>query len=250
MADPADPAPAPATRLRLSRRGIAVLCVLGALVAGLLGWTVFLSSALDVRAVAVQGLDSGKLGRDEVASALGGLRQGPLARVDLDEARKRVEALPRVAKAEVWRGWPHTLRVKVTERRAVASVRTDDGKFAQVDAGGFTFATEAAAPAGVPVVDLQLGQQANDALDLFDRPALVRAAITVAAGLPAELAGKAGAVQVHSYDDIRLQLAGGATVRWGSPERTERKARVLAALLGRKAANYDVSAPDAPAVSG
>ncbi|MFD0527993.1 hypothetical protein ACFQ1I_13980 [Kitasatospora arboriphila] len=78
----------------------------------------------------------------------------------------------------------------------------------------------------------------------------MRAAITVAAGLPAELASKAGAVQVHSYDDIRLQLAGGATVRWGSPERTERKARVLAALLGRKAANYDVSAPDAPAVSG
>ncbi|MFD0527994.1 cell division protein FtsQ/DivIB [Kitasatospora arboriphila] len=112
-----------------------MLCVLGALVAGLLGWTVFLSSALDVRAVAVQGLDSGKLGQGEVASALGGLRQGPLARVDLDEARKRVEALPRVAKAEVWRGWPHTLRVKVTERRAVASVRTDDGKFAQVDAG-------------------------------------------------------------------------------------------------------------------
>ncbi|MEV8093583.1 FtsQ-type POTRA domain-containing protein [Kitasatospora sp. NPDC085879] len=250
MADPADPAPAPAAGLRLSRRGIAVLCALGALVAGVLGWTVFLSSALDVRSVAVQGLDSGKLGQDEVAAALGGLRHGPLARVDLAEAEKRVQALPRVAKAEVWRGWPHTLRVKVTERRAVASVRTDGGKFAQVDAGGFTFATEPAAPAGVPVVDLQLSQQANEVLDLFDRPALVSAAITVAAGLPAELAGKAGAVQVHSYDDIRLQLAGGATVRWGSPERTERKARVLAALLGRKAANYDVSAPDAPAVSG
>ncbi|WP_431678128.1 cell division protein FtsQ/DivIB [Kitasatospora sp. KL5] len=250
VADPAGEDDAPVPRLRLSRRGIAVLCALGSLLTGGLSWLVFASSALDVRAVAVQGLDSGRLGQDEVAAALGGLRHGPLARVDLDEAERRVEAVPRVAKAEVWRGWPHTLRVKVTERRAVAAVRTEDGKFAQVDAGGFTFATEPAAPQGVPVVDLQLSQQANEALDLFDRPALVHAAITVAAGLPAELSGKAGAVQVHSYDDIRLQLSGGATVRWGSPERTDRKARVLAALIGRKAAIYDVSAPDAPAVSG
>ncbi|WP_405013762.1 cell division protein FtsQ/DivIB [Kitasatospora sp. NBC_01539] len=240
----------PATRLRLSRRGVVVLCALGALVAGVFGWLVFLSSALEVRTVAVQGLEGGRLGEDDVRTALGGLRQGPLARVDLDEAERRVEALPRVAKAEVWRGWPHTLRVKVTERRPVAAVRTDDGKFAQVDAGGFTFATEATAPAGVPVVDLQLGQQANEALDVFDRPSLVRAAITVAAGLPAEVAKRAGAVQVHSYDDIRLQLSGGVTVHWGSPERTDRKARVLTALMARKAANYDVSAPDAPAVSG
>ncbi|MFC6598323.1 cell division protein FtsQ/DivIB [Kitasatospora paranensis] len=254
MADPAAPAAPsgepPAPRVRLSRRGVLVLCLLGALIAGSLGWLVFVSSALDVRSVAVQGLDSGRLSQDEVARALGGLRHGPLARVDLAEAQRRVQSVPRVAKAEVWRGWPHTLRVKVTERRAVASVRTDDGRFAQVDAGGFTFATEAAAPAGVPVVDLQLGQQANDALAVFDRQALVQAAITVAAGLPPEVAKQAGAVQVHSYDDVRLQLAGGVTVRWGSPERTPRKAVVLTALLGRKAANYDVSAPDAPAVSG
>ncbi|MFD9125212.1 cell division protein FtsQ/DivIB [Kitasatospora sp. NPDC059571] len=250
-AAPADPPGEPAApRIRLSRRGVVVLCLLGALVAGSLGWLVFLSSVLDVRSVAVQGLDSGHLGQDEVARALGGLRQGPLARVDLDEARRRVESVPRVAKAEVWRGWPHTLRVKVTERRAVAAVRTEDGKFAQVDAGGFTFATEAAAPAGVPVVDLQLGQQANDALAVFDRTALVQAAITVAAGLPPEVAKRAGAVQVHSWDDVRVQLSGGVTVRWGSPERTARKAVVLTALMGRKAANYDVSAPDAPAVSG
>lgn len=237
-------------RLRLSRRGVAVLCAFGALVAGVLGWLVFLSPVLEVRSVAVQGLESGRLGEDDVRAALGGLRQGPLARVDLGEAERRVESLPRVASAQVWRGWPNTLRVKVTERRPVAAVRTDDGRFAQVDADGFTFATEAAAPSGVPVVDLELGQQANEALDVFDRPSLVQAAVTVAAGLPAEVSKRAGAVQVHSYDDIRLQLSGGVTVRWGSPERTDRKAVVLTALMRRKAANYDVSAPDAPAVSG
>jgi cell division protein FtsQ len=241
---------APPPRLRLSRRGVVVLSALIAVVAGLLGWLVFFSPVLDVRRVAVQGLDSGKLSSDEVTRALGGLDHGPLARVDLDTVQQRVAAVPRVAKVEAWRGWPHTLRVKVTERRPVAAVRTDDGKFSQVDAAGVFFATEDQPPAGVPVVDLQLSQQANDALGVIDRPALVRAAVTVAAGLPADVAKQASALQVYSYDDIRLQLAGGATVRWGSPERTDRKAKVLTALLGQKAAVYDVSAPDAPAVSG
>ncbi|GAA2153705.1 FtsQ-type POTRA domain-containing protein [Kitasatospora kazusensis] len=240
----------PAARLRLSRRGVVVLSAAGALLAGLVCWLVFFSAVLDVRSVAVQGLTDDRLTADQVREALGDLRSGPLARVDLDEARHRVEAIPRVAKAEVWRGWPHTLRVKLVERKAVAAVRTDDGKFSQVDAGGVSFATEASAPAGVPVVELALGQQANESLAVIGRPELVRAAITVAAGLPQDVQGRAGAVRVYSYDDIRVQLSGGATVFWGSAERTDRKAKVLTALLGQKGANYDVSAPDAPAVSG
>ncbi|WP_441246558.1 cell division protein FtsQ/DivIB [Kitasatospora sp. McL0602] len=239
-----------APRLRLSRRGVVVLSALGLLVAGALGWLVFFSSALDVRSVAVQGLDSGKLTSEQVEAALGPAGAGPLARVDLDAAVARVQAVPRVARAEIWRGWPHTLRVKLVERKPVAAVKTEDGKFTQVDASGVSFATESAPPAGVPVVELALGQQANDSLGVISRPELVRAAVTVAAGLPEDVAKRAGAVRVYSYDDIQLQLSGGAVVHWGSAERTERKAKVLTALLGQKAVNYDVSAPEAPAVSG
>ncbi|MEV4555938.1 FtsQ-type POTRA domain-containing protein [Kitasatospora sp. NPDC049285] len=239
-----------APRLRLSRRGVLVLVALGALVVGALGWTVFFSSALDVRRVAVQGLDSGQLSQDQVRDALGGTAAGPLARVDLDAARAEVAKVPRVARAEVWRGWPHTLRIKVVERRPVAAIRGDDGRFTQVDAQGVEFANEPQPPPGVPVVALQLGRPATDALGVIDKSTLIRAAITVAAGLPAEVAKQAGSLTVYSYDDIRLQLASGATIRWGSAELTDRKARVLTALLGQKAANYDVSAPDAPAVSG
>lgn len=239
-----------APRLRLSRRGIVVLSALGALFLGALGWLVFFSSVLDVRVVAVQGLTGDKLTAHQVREVLGGGQHGPLARVDLAEAERRVAALPRVAKVEVWRGWPHTLRIKVVERRAVAAVKTEDGKFTQVDSTGFGFATEDAPPAGVPVVELALSQQANDALAVFGKPELVRAAVTVAAGLPPEVAKLAGAVVVHSYDDIQLQLADGAVVRWGSAERTPRKALVLAALLPRKSKIYDVSAPDAPGIGG
>ncbi|MFI6446429.1 cell division protein FtsQ/DivIB [Kitasatospora sp. NPDC050543] len=239
-----------APRLRLSRRGIAVLGALGAIVLGALAWLVFLSSVLDVRSVAVQGASEDRLTAEQVRQAVGSLADGPLARVDLDEVERRVEAIPRVARAEVWRGWPHTLRVQVTQRSAVAAVKGEDGRFTQVDGAGVSFATEASAPAGVPVVELQLSQQAKDSAEVITRQQLVDGAVAVAASLPAEVAKRAGAVLVHSYDDIQLQLSGGGTVHWGSPERTGRKAVVLTALLHQKAAVYDVSAPDAPAVSG
>ncbi|MFD0400769.1 cell division protein FtsQ/DivIB [Kitasatospora sp. NPDC059811] len=239
-----------APRLRLSRRGIVVLSVLGAAVLGVLAWVVFFSSVLDVREVAVQGSKDEKLTADQVREAIGGIGDGPLARVDLDAVQHRVEAIPRVAKAEVWRGWPHTLRVKVVQRTAVAAVKGEDGQFTQVDAVGVSFATEAAPPEGVPVVELRLSQQAKDADGVISRAQLVQGAVSVAAGLPPEVAKRAGAVLVHSYDDIQLQLSGGATVRWGSPEQTDRKARTLVALMAQKGSNFDVSAPEAPAVSG
>ncbi|KJS55218.1 hypothetical protein VM98_14545 [Streptomyces rubellomurinus subsp. indigoferus] len=240
----------PAPRLRLSRRGIVVLSVLGAAVLGVLAWLVFLSSVLDVRDVSVQGATDDKLTSDQVRDAIGGLAGGPLARVDLDGVRQRVEAIPRVAKAEVWRGWPHTLQVKIVQRTAAAAVKGEDGQFTQVDATGVSFATEAAPPEGVPVVELRLSQQAKDVDGVISRPQLVQGAVAVAAGLPPEVAKRAGSVLVHSYDDIELQLSGGATVRWGSPEQNDRKARVLVALLNQKGTNFDVSAPEAPAVSG
>ncbi|MFE6865174.1 cell division protein FtsQ/DivIB [Kitasatospora sp. NPDC057692] len=258
MADarPADPldeefeAEEYAPRLRLSRRGAVVLGALAVVLLGTLSWLVFLSSVLEVRSVSVQGMRDDRLTADEVRSAIGGVGSGPLARVDLDEARRRVEAIPRVARAEVWRGWPNTLRVKVAQRTAVAVVKGEDGQFTQVDAGGVSFATEPAAPEGVPVVELKLSQQALDVESVIGRPQLVQGAVAVAAGLPADVRQKAGAVLVHSYDDIQLQLGGGVTVRWGSPEQIDRKARVLVALLTQKGTNFDVSAPDSPAVSG
>ncbi|MED7954086.1 MULTISPECIES: FtsQ-type POTRA domain-containing protein [unclassified Streptomyces] len=237
-------------RLRLSRRGVVVLGSLAAAVLGVLAWLVFLSSVLDVRSISVQGVQDDRLTADQVRSAIGGVGSGPLARVDLADVRRRVEAIPRVAGAEVWRGWPHTLRVKITQRSAVAAVKGEDGRFTQVDAGGVSFATEPAAPEGVPVVELRLSQPARDVESVIGRAQLVQGAVAVAAGLPAEVRQRAGAVLVHSYDDIQLQLSGGATVRWGSPEQTDRKARVLVALLGQKGTNFDVSAPEAPAVSG
>ncbi|MFE9421828.1 cell division protein FtsQ/DivIB [Kitasatospora sp. NPDC006697] len=236
--------------LRLSRRGIVVLGGLTALLLAVAGWVVFFSSLLDVRTVAVQGLRNDQLTVDQVRQAIGPVQHGPLARVDLDAVQHRVEAIPRVARAEVWRGWPHTLRVKVIERQPVAAVKGSDGKFTEMDASGVSFATDSTPPRGVPVVELQLSQPAQDAAQVLPEAALVQGAVKVAAGLPADVASQAPSMLVRSYDDIEVRLPSGVTVRWGSPERTDRKSVVLRALMKQSAKVYDVTAPDAPAISG
>jgi cell division protein FtsQ len=57
-------------------------------------------------------------------------------------------------------------------------------------------------------------------------------------------------VTATTRDDVSLTLKGGATVRWGSAEDAELKARVLSALLAVKADTYDVSSPLQPTTSG
>lgn len=243
----AEPQPGPRVRLRLSRRGVVVL---GALLAALLGtacWLVWFSPVLDVRTVAVSG--TGVLTPDQVLAAAAVPLGDPLERVDTGAAEARVrKALPRVAAVRISTSLPHTVRVRITERVAIAAVRGADGQYAQVDATGVTFATGPTAPKGVPVVQLALSTAGKAALKSFPEQVLLAAAVDVAKALPADVAKRTSSVVVHSYDDLELQLTDGSRVLWGSSERDPRKAVVLNALLRQKGTSYDVSAPDDPAV--
>ena len=224
--------------------------MIGALRAALLGtacWLVYFSSVLGVRVVEVSG--TRELTPAQVLAAARVPLGGPLERLDAGAIRARVlNALPRVAGVRVGTELPHTVRLQVTERVAVAAVEGGDGQYTLVDASGVRFATGPSAPAGVPVVELALSAAGKAALPDFPQTALVDGAVLIAKALPPALAEDTGAVIVHSYDDMELQLAGGATVLWGSPERDARKAVVLAALLKQNARTYNVTAPDDPAL--
>ena len=234
-------------RLRLSRRGFTVIGLLLAALLGTACWLVYFSSVLGVRVVAVSGTRA--LTRAQVLAAARVPLGGPLERLDTGAIRARVlEALPRVAQVRVSTDLPDTVRLRISERVAVAAVKGDDGQYTLVDASGVRFATGAEVPAGVPVVELALSAAGKAALPDFPQTALVDGAVLIAKALPPALAEDTGAVIVHSYDDMELQLAGGATVLWGSPERDARKAVVLAALLKQKATSYNVTAPDDPAL--
>ncbi|SFF20015.1 cell division protein FtsQ [Actinacidiphila alni] len=239
--------PRPQLTLPTRRTAILVLVVLAVLV-GFGTWAVYGSSWFRADKVSVSG--NKVLTRQQIESAAAVPLDGPLISVDTGAVRKRLlKALPRIDQVDVERSWPHTIRVKVTERTASAVLKSG-AKFTEVDAGGVRFATVDSAPHGVPLVQLTPDQ--SPSLRHFGTKTLLRAAIAVAADLPDSLDGQATAIRVRSYDGITVELSRGRSVMWGSAEQGARKAEVLSALLKAEphASHYDVSAPTAPAASG
>jgi cell division protein FtsQ len=220
-----------ARRLRAARR-ILVLLLLVALVAGAV-WLVFFSSRLAVHSVSVRGTTL--LTDDQVRSTAAVPLDVPLALSDLDAVEARVETLPSVRSAAVGRDWPDGIVIDVTERVAVAVVDRE-GTWQGLDEDGVLFRSYPTRPEGLPEVRIKATTSVE---------ALEEAAHVVQA-LPPTLLHRVQALDVGSIDAISFRLIGGARVTWGSADESKDKARVLAALLHRKASAYDVTAPGRP----
>jgi cell division protein FtsQ len=217
---------------------VAVLLLVALLVGAV--WLVFFSSYLSVQGVQVSGTH--QLSASEVRAAAAVEEGQPLARVDLDRIRSRVEAMAPVRSADVTREWPDQVRIVVQEREAVAVVEIS-GELRGMDAEGVVFRSYAKAPPGLPRVE-SAAAAGSEAL---------REAALVVAALPGDLAGKVDHVAVTTVDEISLVLRDGRTVAWGSAERSDEKADVLAALLAapstQEARKFDVSVPGQPTTS-
>src|SRR5699024_8114510 len=119
-------------------------------------------------------------------------------------AAHRVAGIARVSEVSVHREFPSTLRVDVTERRAVAFM--DDGSGPRLlDHMGVEFAAEPPPP-GVPEISVA---------DPCDKD-LLRAVLDTVSGLPPQLRGQIVAIDVGSPSDISFGLADGRTLVWGS----------------------------------
>ena len=199
-------------------------------------WLVFFSSVLAVNGVEVRGTRT--LDAAQVRAAAAVPSGEPLARVDLDAIRARVEALAVVRNADVTRQWPDEVLIEVEERVAVAVV-TISGQVRGMDKDGVLFREYRTAPAGLPLVQTSTDTR-SDAL---------REAAAVVASLPKEIAGRVDHVEVETVDRITLVLRDGRTVMWGSADDSPEKAAVLARLLHQDARNYDVSVPGRPTTS-
>jgi cell division protein FtsQ len=220
----------------LTLRYVVGVLVLVALVAAAV-WAVWFSAWLSVRGVEVTG--AAQLSAAEVRSAAAVPTGEPLAGVDLDQVRSRVEAMAGVRSADVTRQWPDTVRVRIEERVALAVVEIG-GQTRGMDAAGVIFRDYAKAPAGLPRVQTSAATR-SDAL---------QEAAEVIAALPGDLASRVDHVEVHTVDQISLVLRDGRTVAGGSSEDSDTKAEVLAVLLQRRAETYDVSVPGQPTTSG
>jgi cell division protein FtsQ len=218
-------------RLRRLRPFLYAALVLGLVATGV--WVLFFSTAMTVRDVSVKGNSTMSSVRVEKVAKVPLGRQ--LARVDLGAIRARVETLSAVRSVSVSRSWPHTVTISITERTPVAVVDRGAGLQA-VDVDGVLFGSYARQPAGLPLV-----QTAPD----VKSEALAEAA-RVVTSLRSDIAAKVERVDVETVDRIRLHLADGRTVMWGSAEDSAQKAAVLAVLLRQEAREFDVSVPGRP----
>jgi cell division protein FtsQ len=208
--------------------GAGVVLVVGALV-----WMVYGTSVLGVRQVEVVG--TSVLTPLQVQQAAAVPPKQPLARVDLDAVKARIEALAPVDRANVSRGWPGSVVVEVVERTPVAAIAAPGNKsFTLIDGEGVAYRTVSRKPGGLPLAQLAAPGPAD---------VNTRAALTVLSALTEELREQLVQISVEAPARIKLVLRGERTVIWGDDSASETKAKVSTALLKRKGDTIDVSAP-------
>ncbi|MFG1608164.1 cell division protein FtsQ/DivIB [Actinoplanes sp. NPDC049265] len=201
------------------------------LVIGGLLWMVYATPVLGVREVRVVGTES--LTATEVETAAAVPMREPLARVDLDAVRARVQSLAAVDHATVSRSWPTSVVVEVVERTPVAAIRAGK-EFRLIDGQGVPFRTVARKPSGIPLAALpQPGPSDVN----------TRAMLTVLDALTDDLRGQLLQISVPAPARIELTLRKDRRVIWGDDSASETKAQVSTALLKRKGQTIDVSAP-------
>ncbi|GAA2020383.1 hypothetical protein GCM10009839_16350 [Catenulispora yoronensis] len=209
------------------------------------------TKVFDVRSTSVSGVKV--LTKQQVLAAAAIPPHEPVAGVDTKAAKARLMTLPRIKNAWVERVLPHTVAITVLERVPAAALPAADGSFVIVDADGVAFDTapvQTAIPA-VPVIHLEQFADPRPK----DRAATVAGALAALTALPEPLRSRVTTVSATGPYAITLTLKPSTakqqavTVAWGGPEQPDLKARILAALIGRDAGHYDVSAPDAPAFS-
>ncbi|BDZ66216.1 FtsQ-type POTRA domain-containing protein [Agromyces mangrovi Wang et al. 2018] len=193
------------------------------------------SPLMAVQEIVVQGAGE-RVTADEVQAALDAQRGTPLPLVD---DRAVGEALAEFSAIQTWaieRRPPGTLVVRLVERTPIAVV-AGGGGFRVVDGAGIVLEEQPVRPEGLPLVDAE-GGLAGDGF---------RSASAVIRSLPDELRASVLSASATTADDVRLELAGGASVVWGSAEESVLKAAVLEALVEAAppstVSRYDVSSP-------
>ncbi len=226
----AGPAPERRPRARRRRRRLMLLAAGGGLAMWWVGWG---SPATLVEHVVVEAPRG--LSEESIRLASGISAQDHVPAVDAEQVRVAImTAIPAVADVRLARSLPSTIRLEVTARTPFAAVPEGKG-FYVMDAEGVIYDKVKSAKR-MPVIraSTEVGRET---------------ARMVLLALPEDLRVRVTKVSAGTRDDVTLALRGGATVRWGSADDSDLKARVLAGLATVKARRYDVSAPLLPTTS-
>jgi cell division protein FtsQ len=193
------------------------------------------------------------LTRAEVLAAAGVRPGEPYLGIDLGAVRRRVAALPRVARVRVTRAYPASLRIAVVERTPAASLSAR-GRYWLVTADGVVLDAAPARPPGLPYVadvPVPAGIQPGSRLPAGNPLGNALAAL---GGMRPELARQVAGVTARSLDGLELRLQDGARVLYGlAAEQPAKDAAVLLvrrqlAKQGRRLVRIDVRTPSTPTV--
>ncbi|MBD3690237.1 FtsQ-type POTRA domain-containing protein [Nanchangia anserum] len=157
----------------------------------------------------------------------------PLPRVDTGElADMLTRDQPWVSGVDIDRSYPHGLTVVVHVRRAVA--RNADSTTQLVSADGAIVPASGTAAEGLPslvVADTSSARQSR------------RDGARIAALLDDDTRAKVRSITIDDKNRVTMSLDSQASVRWGTVDDSELKARVLATLIQRQAKVYDLTDP-------
>lgn len=201
------------------------------------------SPLMALRTIEVSG--ASRVSAEQVQSALSGHLGTPLPLIDANQVKSDLSQFTLIQSFVAESRPPGTLVVRIVERQPVGAIAVEDGAdagFELVDAAGVVIQSSPERPEGYPVID------AGDSTT----SAGFRSAAAVVAALPDSIRTQLDTVTAATKDDVTLTLTSGANVVWGSPERSDYKAVVLAALLVSNPPGsvdeYDVASPDSAVV--
>ena len=198
-------------------------------------WLVMFSSVLGVKRVGVDGATVVSVSQVRSAAAIA--PGTPLARLDTDAVKKKVESLPAVASAEVSRSWPNGVVVTIHERQPVAVVERGGEKWV-VDITGkpYLLASKLGDEVTKSLLPLEVAHPSAD------DPA-TRAAVKVIPSIPAALRTKVSSVSATTGADVTLHLEDGRSVIWGDAGQPKEKASMIVPLLEHAGTEFDISSP-------
>jgi cell division protein FtsQ len=230
-----------AARRAEGRRRLRIVVIAGAIVVVLvLAWAAIASPFLDVDHIVVKGTT--RLTAAQVQAASGIQHGDPMVWLDGGAAVAGIEALPYVRAAHVEREWPGTVKITISERRAVGWVENAAGP-ALVDRTGRVLERVAAAPTDLPQI----------AKPTLVPPVGASIEPTVGARVAGQLQGfsRSGTRSITlTPGGVTLGLVNGPELRLGEPTQVMTKVRaaiaVLTALDGEAVQYIDVTVPANP----
>ena len=197
------------------------------------------SPLMALRTIEVRGTD--RVDETALRQALSDQVGTPLARLDFDEVKRDIAGFPLIESYVTEEVPPHTLVVTVTERTPVVAVRSGSS-YDLVDPAGIVVQSSPERPDGVPVADVARAELGSP---------VFRTMTEVVLSLPSTVRRQVTDVRASTADDVTLTLDDGSNVVWGSPDASQAKAALLAALVKDHASRdpdteveFDVSAPD------